>query len=100
MRTVFLSTFTMIEIPNTSIQSKEKKYKQEENVPGTGYIFFLGAAILKIEYQDNDYLPGLKKKKKQQRRLQGEMKCWLAEAVEKISYWIVTSSEAFWMSSC
>ena len=64
MRTVFLSTFTMIEIPNTSIQSKEKKYKQEENVPGTGYIFFLGAAILKIEYQDNDYLPGLKKKKK------------------------------------
>ena len=63
MRTVFLSTFTMIEIPNTSIQSKEKKYKQEENVPGTGYIFFLGAAILKIEYQDNDYLPGLKKKK-------------------------------------
>ena len=54
----------MIEIPNTSIQSKEKKYKQEENVPGTGYIFFLGAAILKIEYQDNDYLPGLKKKKK------------------------------------
>lgn len=97
MRTVFLSTFTMIEIPNTSIQSKEKKYKQEENVPGTGYIFFLSAAILKIEYQDNDYLLGLKKK---QRRLQGEMKCWLAEAAKKISYWIVTSSEAFWMSSC
>ena len=95
---MFLSTFTVIEIPNTSIQSKEKEYKQMENVPGTGYIFFLGAAILRIEYQDNDYLPGLEKKKK--RRLQGEMKCWLEEAAEKISYWIVTSSEAFWMSSC
>lgn len=99
MRTVFLSTFTMTEIPNTSIQSKEKEYKQEENVPSTGYIFFLGAAILRIEYQDNNYLPGLGKKKKQ-RRLQGEMKCWLAEAAEKISYLIVTSSEAFWMFSC
>lgn len=54
----------MIEIPNTSIQSKEKEYKQEENVPSTGYIFFLGAAILRIEYQDNNYLPGLGKKKK------------------------------------
>ena len=64
MRTVFLSTFTMIEIPNTSIQSKEKEYKQEENVPSTGYIFFLGAAILRIEYQDNNYLPGLGKKNK------------------------------------
>ena len=73
MITVFLSTFTVIEIPNTSIQSKEKEYKQMENVPGTGYIFFLGAAILRIEYQDNDYLPGLEKKKKEKVTRRNEM---------------------------
>lgn len=63
----------MIEIPNTSIQSKEKEYKQEENVPSTGYIFFLGAAILRIEYQDNDYLPGLEKKKTEKVTRRNEM---------------------------
>lgn len=42
MRTVFLSTFTMIEIPNTSIQSKEKKVQAGgECSVALGYIFFL-----------------------------------------------------------
>ena len=31
----------MIEIPSTSIQSKEKEYKQEENVPRQDTYFFL-----------------------------------------------------------
>lgn len=54
-----------MKFPIPQFSPKRKKYKQEENVPGTGYIFFLGAAILKIEYQDNDYLLGLKKKNRE-----------------------------------
>ena len=61
MRTVFPSSFTVIRIPNSSTQSKEKEYKQEENVPGTGHTSLLKAATPRTEYQDKDYLPGLKK---------------------------------------
>lgn len=49
MRTTFSSHCTMIKIPRASTHAKEKEYKQENNVPETGEMILLRAAMPRNE---------------------------------------------------